>query len=233
MPFRGAFRKNWAPPSYKIVETNHSFPYNGTYPISYAVGGAFPSKFLWGVTSAAAQVEGGWLADGKGVSIWDTFSGATNASDADPHMARGNVSWCPAYRSSVWPFKRNPANCTTAVAAEMHTSYRLFRDIRLMGFDLGLRAYRFSISWARLLPTGRLAERSSRAHPDYNYGSVRYSKAGAAYYERLLDELHANKIEPIVTLFAWDLPQALHNGSDGGWLDPAIIPAFRACVGEV
>lgn len=131
----------------------------------------FPSGFLWGAATSAYQVEGSPLADGAGPSIWHRFA----------HSA-GRV-----------------ANADTGDIACDH--YRRWEaDVDLMS-DLGLRAYRFSIAWARVLPTG-----SGRLNPK-----------GLAFYERLVDRLLAHGIEPMITLYHWDLPAILHDR--GGWLN--------------
>ncbi|MFO7192314.1 MULTISPECIES: GH1 family beta-glucosidase [Thermocrispum] len=128
-----------------------------------------PREFLWGVASAAFQVEGALTADGRGRSIWDTFC-------AQP----GRI--------------RNGDNAD--VAADHYHRYR--EDVALMR-ELGVDAYRFSISWPRVQPTG-----SGPANP-----------AGLDFYDRLVDELLAAGIKPVVTLYHWDLPQELQDA--GGW----------------
>jgi beta-glucosidase len=128
-----------------------------------------PREFLWGVSSAAFQVEGAVHADGRGRSIWDTFC-------AEP----GRI--------------RNGENAD--VAADHYHRYR--EDVALMR-ELGVDAYRFSISWPRVQPTGS--------------GAV--NVAGLDFYDRLVDELLAAGIKPVVTLYHWDLPQDLQDA--GGW----------------
>jgi beta-glucosidase len=129
----------------------------------------FPEDFVWGAATAAYQLEGAAGADGRGPSIWDTFS-HTPGKVADGHT--GDVA-CDHYR-------------------------RYADDVRLMR-DLGLAAYRFSVSWPRVLPAGA--------------GAV--NQAGLDFYDRLVDELLAAGIAPYVTLYHWDLPQALEDA--GGW----------------
>ena len=139
---------------------------------------AFPDDFVWGAATAAYQIEGAANEDGRGASIWDTFShtpGKTANGDT------GDVA-CDHY-------------------------HRWEEDIRIMS-DLGLTAYRFSIAWPRILPNGR--------------GEV--NEAGLAFYDRLVDGLLAAGIEPWVTLYHWDLPQALED--EGGWANRATIDAF-------
>ncbi len=129
----------------------------------------FPHDFLWGAASAAYQIEGAWNTDGKGESIWDRFS-----------HTPGRI-----------------VDGTTGDVACDH--YHLYlQDISLMR-RLGLKAYRFSVSWPRVLPLGR-----GRPNP-----------RGLDFYDRLVDALCAANIEPFVTLYHWDLPQALHEA--GGW----------------
>jgi beta-glucosidase len=131
----------------------------------------FPKNFLWGVATSAYQVEGSTLADGAGPNIWHRFS-------REPGMtvegATGDVA-CDHYN-------------------------RCDEDIELMK-DLGVGAYRFSISWARILPKGR----------------GRVNAKGLAFYDRLVDSLLERDILPFVTLYHWDLPLALEDR--GGWLN--------------
>ncbi|WP_037571880.1 GH1 family beta-glucosidase [Phaeacidiphilus oryzae] len=131
----------------------------------------FPAVFEWGAATAAYQVEGAAEEDGKGPSIWDAFVRRPGAV-RDGH--------------------------TGATACDHY--HRYAEDIALMR-GLGLDAYRFSISWPRILPegTGRIEPR------------------GLDFYDRLVDGLLAAGISPVPTLFHWDLPQALEEG--GGWLE--------------
>jgi beta-glucosidase len=145
----------------------------------------FPAGFLWGTATAAYQIEGAPVADGKGPSIWDTFShepGRTAGGDT------GDVA-CDHYR-------RMPA------------------DLALMS-ELGVNAYRFSVSWPRVQPTG-----SGAIEP-----------RGLEFYERLVDGLLARNIAPILTLYHWDLPQALEDG--GGWLNRETAHRFGDYSGIV
>jgi beta-glucosidase len=138
----------------------------------------FPDDFLWGAATSAYQIEGSPLADGAGPSIWHRFCHT-------PGMV---------------------ANGDTGDVACDH--YRRFReDVRLMA-ELGLKSYRFSISWSRILPEGR--------------GTV--NPRGLAFYEQLVDALLEHGIEPMVTLYHWDLPAALDDR--GGWLNPDIAEWF-------
>ena len=138
----------------------------------------FPQGFIWGVATAAYQIEGAWDEDGKGESIWDRFCHTPGK------IANGD---------------------TGDVACDHYHRWR--EDVALMK-ELGLHAYRFSISWPRLLPGGR--------------GGVNI--AGLDFYSRLVDGLLEAEIEPFITLYHWDLPQALQD--QGGWPVRATAEAF-------
>jgi beta-glucosidase len=138
----------------------------------------FPAGFLWGSATAAYQVEGSPLADGAGQSIWHRFVHT-------PGLC--------------------PSGDTGDVACDHYRRYR--SDVALMR-ELGMKAYRFSVSWSRILPQGK--------------GAV--NAAGLAFYDRLVDTLLENGIEPLVTLYHWDLPAALDDR--GGWLNPDIADWF-------
>ncbi len=131
----------------------------------------FPDGFLWGAATAAHQIEGSPLADGAGASIWTRFA---HTPGMTLNGDTGDVA-CDHYR-------------------------RWKDDVRLMR-ELGLQAYRFSVSWSRVLPEG----------------TGRVNQAGLDFYSRLVDELLANDIEPLLTLYHWDLPAALDDR--GGWLN--------------
>jgi beta-glucosidase len=129
----------------------------------------FPSDFVWGAATAAYQIEGSVAVDGRGRSIWDAFSHS-------PGRVNGG---------------------DTGDVAVDH--YRRFRDdVRIMA-DLGLTAYRFSVAWPRIQPSGAGAP----------------NQAGLDFYSELVDELCQHGIEPWLTLYHWDLPLALENL--GGW----------------
>jgi len=138
----------------------------------------FPDNFLWGCATAAYQVEGSPLADGAGQSIWHRFVHT-------PGLVRNGD--------------------TGDVACDHYRRYK--EDVALMG-SLGLNAYRFSISWSRILPEGR----------------GRVNAAGLGFYERLVDSLLERGIQPLATLYHWDLPAALDDR--GGWLNPDIANWF-------
>jgi beta-glucosidase len=138
----------------------------------------FPDKFLWGTATASYQIEGGWNEDGKGESIWDRFS-----------HTPGKV-----------------LNGDTGDVACDHY-HRWSEDIQLMK-DLGMQAYRFSIGWPRVLPTGR----------------GRVNQPGLDFYSRLVDGLLAANITPFATLYHWDLPQVLQD--EGGWPARSTAEAF-------
>ncbi|MBW6471794.1 MAG: beta-glucosidase [Anaerolineaceae bacterium] len=138
----------------------------------------FPEKFIWGAATASYQIEGAWNEDGKGESIWDRFS----------HIP-GKI--------------RN--NDTGDVADDHYHRYR--EDVALMK-ELGLKAYRFSISWPRILPMG--------------IGSV--NQRGIDFYSRLVDSLLEANIIPFATLYHWDLPQVLLEA--GGWPARSTAEAF-------
>jgi beta-glucosidase len=129
----------------------------------------FPPQFYWGTATASYQIEGGWNEDGKGESIWDTFS-HTPGKIRDG--STGDVA-CDHY-------------------------HRWKEDVALMK-EIGCNAYRFSISWPRVIPKGK--------------GKV--NPLGLSFYDRLVDALLEANITPFITLYHWDLPQALQD--EGGW----------------
>jgi len=130
-----------------------------------------PAGFRWGVATAAYQIEGAVVHDGRGPSIWDTFS-AQHGRIVD--------------------------GSSGAIACDHYHRYR--EDIALMR-ELGVGAYRFSIAWPRIQPTGQ-----GPANP-----------AGVDFSDRLVDALLDAGIDPVATLYHWDLPQARQD--DGGWLN--------------
>jgi beta-glucosidase len=149
----------------------------------------FPDGFAWGAATAAYQIEGGWDAEGKGRSIWDDF----------------------AHR----PGKIKTGETGDVACDHFH---RYGEDLALMR-ELGIGAYRLSLSWPRILPEGR--------------GKV--NAAGLDFYKRLLDALGEEGIESFVTLYHWDLPSALQ--AEGGWFARSTAEAFAdyagTCVREL
>lgn len=138
----------------------------------------FPNDFVWGVATAAPQIEGAWLEGGKGLSIWDTFCRRPGAVVAGDTLDQA----CNHY-------------------------HRYPEDIELMK-TLGVKHYRLSLAWPRIVPDG-----AGAVNPE-----------GIAFYRRLLTALRDAGIRPLVTLYHWDLPQALQDR--GGWLDRATIDAY-------
>ncbi len=139
----------------------------------------FKKNFLWGSASAAYQIEGGIDADNKGKSIWDVWAHIEGKTFENTN---GDIA-CDHY-------------------------HRFKEDVKLMK-EQGLKAYRFSISWPRLIPNGT--------------GEV--NEYGVKFYNDLIDELIKNDIEPVVTLYHWDLPQALQD-KYSGWLGEEIVDDF-------
>ena len=136
----------------------------------------FPPGFVWGCATAAYQIEGGAREGGRGPSVWDVFSHTPGKT----------------------------FNGDTGDVAD--DSYHLYKDDVQLLKNLGVKAYRMSISWPRIFPQGK-----GQPNP-----------SGLDYYKRVLDELLANNIAPYVTLFHWDLPAAL----DGGWQARSTALAF-------
>jgi beta-glucosidase len=147
--------------------------------------GRFPDRFTWGAATSSYQVEGAWREDGKGESIWDRFA-HTPGTIADG--TNGDVA-CDQY-------------------------HRVPEDVAILR-DLGLRAYRFSVSWPRIVPdaSGAINER------------------GLDYYRRLIDELLANGIQPYPTLYHWDLPAWVQDR--GGWTDRSVVGPLTDYVDTV
>ena len=142
----------------------------------------FPENFVWGAATASYQIEGGWDLDGKGPSIWDAF--------------------CHT------PGKIRNGDTGDVACDHIH---RYKEDVQLMK-QIGLKAYRFSISWPRVLPDG--------------VGKV--NEAGLRFYSDLVDELLANGIEPYATLYHWDLPLCLQE--KGGFASPDFPDWFCSCA---
>ncbi len=138
----------------------------------------FPPDFVWGVSTSAFQIEGAADIDGKGPSIWDTFC---RQSGAIADASDGRVA-CEHYQ-------------------------RWAEDLDLIQ-GLGVNAYRFSVSWPRVQPTGQGA----------------WNEAGLAFYDRLVDGMLARGLQPHLTLNHWDLPQALQD--QGGWAHRETVDRF-------
>ena len=136
----------------------------------------FPKDFLWGVATAAAQVEGAVAEDGRGPSIWDAFCHLPGSTLDKPDIA------CDQY-------------------------HRIEEDVAIMK-ELGIKSYRFSFSWSRILPEGT--------------GKV--NEAGIAFYKKLIRLLKENDIVPNATMYHWDLPYALQ--CKGGFGNRKIIDWF-------
>lgn len=132
----------------------------------------FSKNFIWGAATAAYQIEGAWQADGKGPSVWDDFSHERGKIFQDHN---GDTA-CDHYR-------------------------RMSEDVALMA-RLGVKHYRFSIAWPRVIPQGTGAA----------------NEKGLTFYDRLIDALLAQGITPYVTLFHWDYPSALQ--ARGAWQNP-------------
>ena len=149
------------------------------------IGGTFPPDFLWGVATSAFQIEGSTGADGRGETVWDRF---VRRPWTIVDGSTGDVA-CDHYR-------------------------RMPEDVELLRW-LRVGAYRFSIAWARVQPTG--------------VGPA--NEPGLEFYERLVDRLLASGIQPFVTLNHWDLPQALQDV--GGWGARATADRFADYAGLV
>ncbi|XP_055712364.1 myrosinase 1-like [Phlebotomus papatasi] len=144
-------------------------------------GDQYPKDFLFGTSTASYQIEGGWDEDGKGPSIWDTLI------HEHPELIIDRTS------GDVGP-----------------DSYHLYReDVKILK-ELGVNFYRFSISWARILPTGDVSS---------------LNPAGLKYYSDLIDLLLEEGIQPMVTMFHYDLPQYIQDL--GGTTNPLFVKYFR------
>ncbi len=142
----------------------------------------FGKDFLWGVATAAYQIEGAWNEDGKGASVWDTFS-----------HKKGKI--------------KNGENGDTAC----DFYHRYAKDIGLVK-EMGFRVKRFSLSWSRIMPEGT--------------GTI--NTKGVDFYHKVIEECLVQGIEPWITLYHWDLPQALED--KGGWTNREVIQWFSEYV---
>lgn len=146
---------------------------------------AFRNDFVWGAATASYQLEGAWNEDGKGLNIWDDFT----------HQ-KGKIK----------------DNSTGDIACDHYHRYK--EDVKLMS-ETGLKAYRFSISWARILPKGT--------------GTI--NQKGIDFYNNLINELLKYNITPFITLYHWDLPYELH--LKGGWLNSESVNWFEEYAGII
>ncbi|CAM8878852.1 unnamed protein product [Rhodiola kirilowii] len=144
---------------------------------------SFPSDFVFGAGTAAYQIEGAANKHGKKPSIWDVFT--HNFSDRIADGSNGDV------------------------ASDFYHRYK--EDLKLMR-DMGSDAFRFSISWSRLLPGGKLNEG--------------VNQIGIDFYNNLINDILAHGLLPFATIFHWDLPQALEE-EYGGFLSPRIVDDFK------
>lgn len=140
---------------------------------------SFPSGFQWASSSESFKVEGGWVEDGKGETIWDRFGHDGLAFE----------------------------NQTADLACDSY--HKVDYDVYLLR-GLHVNTYQFSISWARIFPSGHRGSQSEK---------------GAHYYDKLINALIESDIQPVVTLYHWDLPQALQDY--GGWTNASIVEAFK------
>lgn len=139
----------------------------------------FQNDFLWGTATAAYQIEGAAYEDGKGLSIWDVYC----KEEGKSYRGQSGDIACDHY-------------------------HRYEEDVELMA-QMGAKAYRFSLSWSRILPDG----------------TGRVNQAGVDFYNKLIDCLLAKNIFPMITLFHWDLPYELEKR--GSWLNPDSVQWFN------
>ncbi|EFJ04679.1 hypothetical protein SELMODRAFT_98083 [Selaginella moellendorffii] len=146
----------------------------------------FPDDFTFGTATSAYQVEGASKKGGRGLSIWDVFCNVPG------RIADGRNG----YKS-----------------VDQYHKYK--EDVNLMS-EMGMNAYRFSISWSRIIPDGMGGT------------SCSVNEKGVEYYNHLIDKLLSKGLEPFVTLYHWDLPQRIHDDAPivGGWINPRVVDYF-------
>jgi len=171
---------------------------SGKWPSSYTFSGSFPEGFIWGFGTAAYQVEGAYNEGGRGASIWDTFSGAdTTGMPGSSCSYCCNTAPCPINKGVGSKARGSTGN----VACDFYHNWR--SDIALMK-SMGLKHYRFSIAWPRVLPTGNKKDG--------------VNKVALEWYDNFINALIEAGITPYVTLYHWDLPQALLSPpEEEGW----------------
>ncbi|KAF3434460.1 hypothetical protein FNV43_RR25563 [Rhamnella rubrinervis] len=204
-----------------VTPSHSSSPFNRTI---------FPPDFIFGAGSSAYQIEGAANLDGKGPSNWDTFTKnhpdqIKQAGCKPPLMGISRKatasSWCKKellMKSStstggdqrrILTENIQDTSSSALVTADFYHRYK--EDIQLMK-KIGLDSFRFSISWSRVLPTGKIN------------GGV--NQQGVQFYNNLINELLSNGIMPFVTIFHWDVPQALDD-EYGGFLNSTIVKDYQ------
>ncbi|CAE8732992.1 unnamed protein product, partial [Polarella glacialis] len=166
------------------------------WPEKYTYSGSFPPGFVRGLGTASYQIEGAYREGGRGASIWDTYTGANTVG-----MPGANCSYC--CKEAPCPMNKGMVDlgATGNVASNSYNQHKT--DVALMK-SMGLQHYRFSISWPRMFPTGAA---SGEPNPE-----------AVAHYNEFINELLAAGITPHVTLYHWDLPQALMSPPEiSGW----------------
>ena len=145
----------------------------------------FSDNFVWGAATSAYQIEGGVKGAGKGMHIWDVYT----KESGKVYGGHTGETACDHY-------------------------HRFREDVRIMK-EIGLKAYRFSIDWTRVLPEG----------------TGRVNEEGIRFYSDLIDALIENNIEPYITLYHWELPYELYK--KGGWMNRDIAEWFGEYAGLV
>ncbi len=139
----------------------------------------FPKDFEWGTATSAYQIEGAWKEDGKGISVWDKLS----------HQ-KGNI--------------RNGDNGD--ISCDHYNRFK--EDVQIMK-EMGIKTYRFSVSWSRIFPKG----------------GGKPNQKGLNFYRKLIETLLDANIKPVIALYHWDLPQALQD--KGGWANRDTVKSFE------